>query len=128
MLPALILASLTFTVADPTPLANSIPLSSTTGHRLEYQQITNTTSTTLRICTPFAGWNAVGFNPVAKVMQGAELYQATKVDDVWQVDIYEGGSAHSLGSQGFIPNVVDVRDAAVECATSAGVEFTRVEV
>jgi hypothetical protein len=126
---AVILASLTLLTSAQTSLHNSVSLSDAIDHRLEWQRLTDNSDTvqqiTIRICTHFAGWTSVGFNPTAKLMDGAEIYIANKLDEAWAINVRTGsGRFLPTPKEGGDDQVSDVKDAAVACGTTSGVEFT----
>jgi hypothetical protein len=126
---AAILASLTLLTFAQTTLPNSVSLSDAIDHRLEWQRLTDNSATThqinFRICTPFAGWTSVGFNPTAKLMDGAEIYVANKLDGACAINVRTGsGRFLPAPKEGGDDQVSDVKDAAVVCGTTSGVEFT----
>jgi hypothetical protein len=125
---SLIQASLVLAVSAQTPLINTISLSDATegNHHLEWQRLSETDNrVTFRICTPFPGWTAVGFNPTENEMEGAEIYEATQVDGAWVINLRmgEGRFLPSL-KEGSADDISDVKDAAAACGTTSGVEFT----
>jgi hypothetical protein len=68
----------------------------------------------------------VGFNPTAKLMNGAEIYEANRDEaGAWVVNVRTGiGRFIPMPKEGGSEKVSDVKDAAVACGTTNGVEFT----
>lgn len=61
-------------------------------------------------------------------MEGADIYEAFQIDGEWIVNVRSGTGRSSPALNTTTSAVADVKNAAVECASDFGVEFTRAEV
>lgn len=106
-------------------IPSSVALSEASGHTMFWNKLSSQESDVqeveFRVCTPFAGWAAVGFNPSVKGMTGAEIFEGTKLSGNWEVTV-RTAPGRTFPATGGVSSVSDVTDAAVACGTE-GYEF-----